>query len=299
MRCMPNKGVVAAAMLLAGATAWGQVGMFPEVGFGPPTGCQTREFAGHPSHELHLANPASRLRAEDDLLGPKTLTADGRMSVLNSKEPVANLGLLKMKVAAYMDCAGGSGCYWSDLDAQYRRAEDRLDAEVKAAKKGEKLAMVMDIDETTLSSYCQMKRDDFGYIPELDDAWTMSADASLAIPGAKRLFDKAKSLGVAVFFITGRPGVPDYSAAVQAPDQTEATAKNLRAAGFDGWKGLALRNGGENLMTTEAYKSGERERIVDQGYRIVMSVGDQWSDLLGDPQAQVSVKLPNPMYFLP
>jgi hypothetical protein len=30
-----------------------------------------------------------------------------------------------------------------------------------------------------------------------------------------------------------------------------------------------------------------------------MSVGDQWSDLLGDPQAEVNVKLPNPFYFLP
>jgi hypothetical protein len=259
----------------------------------------TREYAGHPSHELHLANPASRLRAEDDLLGGKGLSFDGRSTTLTVKEPVENLGLVKMRVAAYLDCSGGSGCYWSDLDAQYRRAEDKLDAEVKAAGKGEKLALVMDIDETTLSSYCQMKRDDFGYIPELDDAWTMSPDASLGIPGARRLFAKAKSLGVAVFFITGRPGIPDYSAVVQSPDQTEATAKNLKAAGFEGWAGLLLRNGGENLMTTEAYKSGERQRIVDQGYRIVMSVGDQWSDLLGEPQAQVSVKLPNPMYFLP
>lgn len=299
MRFTQSRLLFAPVLALAGATAWGQVGIFPETGFGPPTGCQTREYAGHPSHELHLANPASRLRAEDDLLGGQSLSMDDRSSTLTIKEPVANLGLLKMKVAAYMDCAGGSGCYWSDLDAQYRRAEDKLEAEARSAKKGEKLALVMDIDETSLSSYCEMKRDDFGYIPELDDAWTMSPDASLGIPGALRLFRKAKSLGVAVFFITGRPGIPDYSAATQSADQTEATARNLKAAGFDGWAGLQLRNGGENLMTTIDYKSGERQRIVDQGYRIVMSVGDQWSDLLGEPQAQVSVKLPNAMYFLP
>jgi predicted secreted acid phosphatase len=52
-------------------------------------------------------------------------------------------------------------------------------------------------------------------------------------------------------------------------------------------------------MPTIEYKSAERRKIVEKGYHIVLSVGDQWSDLLGDPQAEVSVKLPNPFYFLP
>jgi hypothetical protein len=30
-----------------------------------------------------------------------------------------------------------------------------------------------------------------------------------------------------------------------------------------------------------------------------MSVGDQWSDLNGEPRAEISVKLPNPFYYLP
>ena len=52
-------------------------------------------------------------------------------------------------------------------------------------------------------------------------------------------------------------------------------------------------------MPTIAYKSGERRKIVAGGYRIIMSLGDQWSDLLGDPQADISIKLPNPFYFIP
>jgi hypothetical protein len=60
-----------------------------------------------------------------------------------------------------------------------------------------------------------------------------------------------------------------------------------------------LRNGSENAMPTIEYKSGERHRIADKGYRLVMSLGDQWSDLLGEPKAEISVKLPNPFYFLP
>lgn len=77
------------------------------------------------------------------------------------------------------------------------------------------------------------------------------------------------------------------------------TAKNLETAGFHGWAGLRLRNGDEGHMATIPYKTKERRQIVADGYRIIMSLGDQWSDLLGDPQADVSVKLPNPFYFLP
>ncbi len=52
-------------------------------------------------------------------------------------------------------------------------------------------------------------------------------------------------------------------------------------------------------MATVEYKSEERKKIVDAGYRIVMSMGDQWSDLNGEPKAEISVKLPNPFYYLP
>jgi predicted secreted acid phosphatase len=212
---------------------------------------------------------------------------------LLSDEPVENFGIERYRLADYADCVGDAGCYWADLDAQYKRAEKVL-ADRVAARGGEKkLAVVMDIDETVLSSYCEMKREDFGYVGPMFNEWIVSSDAAVAIPGALRLFDEAKAAGVAVFFITGRPGGGG------AMNQTEATERNLEAAGFHGWTGLALRNGAENGMATIAYKSEERKKIADKGYRIVMSVGDQWSDLLGDPQAVVSVKLPNPFYFLP
>ena len=34
------------------------------------------------------------------------------------------------------------------------------------------------------------------------------------------------------------------------------------------------------------------------GYRIVLNVGDQWSDLRGKPEAEYSVKYPDPYYFI-
>jgi hypothetical protein len=217
--------------------------------------------------------------------------------ILLSQEPMANFGVERYKLIEYGECTGDAGCYWADLDAQYRRAEAELKEIVAKKKPAEKLAVVMDIDETTLTNWCEMRREDFGYIGSLYRPWELSGTA-VAIPGALRLFNEAREAGIEVFFITGRPGVPDYSAATPAADETDATAKNLESAGFHGWAALQLRNGGEQTMTTIDYKSEERRRIALK-YRIVMSVGDQWSDLLGDPQAEVSVKLPNPFYFIP
>ena len=73
----------------------------------------------------------------------------------------------------------------------------------------------------------------------------------------------------------------------------------VAAAGYKGWKGLSLRVGTQKQMATVEYKSMERKKIVEAGYRIIMSVGDQWNDLNGDPRAERSVKLPNPFYYLP
>ena len=47
------------------------------------------------------------------------------------------------------------------------------------------------------------------------------------------------------------------------------------------------------------YKSGDRALTAADGYRIVLNAGDQRSDLAGDPQAEHSVKLPDPFYFIP
>jgi hypothetical protein len=260
-----------------------QVGVAPTDHYGPPL-CAAGE------KPPVLSDEAARAHAE--------ITAGLRNPhALLSNEPLENFGVERFKLQEYGDCTGDVGCYWADLDAQYKRAEGALKMEI-ASHKGEKLALVMDIDETTLTNYCELKREGFGMIWAPYNAWEVSPAASMAIPGALRLFNEARAAGVAVFFITGRSGVPDPHWAHAPADQTAPTARNLEAAGFHGWTGLILRNGPEGRMKGIAFKSSERRKIVENGYRIVLSMGDQWSDLLGDPQADVSVKLPNPFYFL-
>ena len=108
------------------------------------------------------------------------------------------------------------------------------------------------------------------------------------IPGTLRLYKRAEELGVAVFFITARPDT-----------QRAATESNLHSAGYDKWDGLTLRTPDQASEATVAYKSARACQIVKQGYRLVLSVGDQFSDLRGKPAADYSVKLPDPFYYIP
>jgi acid phosphatase len=209
-------------------------------------------------------------------------------TVLIAAEPLPNFGAERFRIADYADCVGDSGCYWADLDAQTKRAASVLDGLLATKKPGEKLAMVLDIDETSLANYCELKREAFGFIPGMYDAWLVSPESATAIPGTLALYNKARAADVDVFFITGR-----------SDDMRVGTERNLAAAGYKGWKGLSLRVGAQKQMGTVEYKSMERKKIVDAGYRILMSVGDQWSDLNGEPKAERSVKLPNPFYYLP
>jgi acid phosphatase len=209
-------------------------------------------------------------------------------SVVVAAEPMENFGVARYRLEDYADCVGGDGCYWADVDAQARRAEFVLEKAIAERKVNEKLAMVLDVDETSLSNYCEMKKEDYGFLAAMFNQWEVSPEADMALPGTLRLFQKAMAAGIDVFFITGR-----------ANEQREATARNLDAAGYKGWKRLSLRIGEQKNMKTADYKSEERKKIVDAGYRVVLNVGDQWSDLNGSSRAEVSVKLPNPFYYLP
>jgi acid phosphatase len=206
-------------------------------------------------------------------------------------EHIENVDLLKKELRAYHECTCKCGCYAHDLDAQANRAIVflRRSAAGRGAKaaSARKLAMILDIDETTLSNYQEMASSDFTFNKPAFDAWTESAKAP-AIPGTVRLFNEAKRLGVAVFFITGR-----------AEDERAVTERNLHEQGIDGWQQLIMRPAEMKNKTATVYKSAERAKIAAEGYTMILSVGDQWSDLRGAPEAEFNVKYPNPYYFLP
>lgn len=202
-------------------------------------------------------------------------------------EPAPNLGKLKTRLLAYHDCKSAEGCYETDLNHQSDLAIAFLKRRTANVKPGEKLALVLDIDETSLSNWDEEAQDDFGYIAKDWNDWIDQKKAP-AIAGTLRLYNEALKHGVSVFFITGR-----------GEAQRTSTTENLKTAGYHDWAGLALRGTHPSTQTTTEYKSSERKKIVDAGYKIILNVGDQISDLNGSPQAELSVKLPNPFYYIP
>lgn len=194
-----------------------------------------------------------------------------------------------------------SGKYAADLATVGNNAERSLNNQLKRLakspgpgkysqcnKRGKKCkqvrpAIVFDIDETALSSYANLDAADFsssGLVPG-------AASGGLpAIEPSRDLYDLAVSKGVTPFFITGRP-----SALATVADT------NLKEAGYD--DGFTLITKAPDAGHTIEYKSGERAQIEQQdGYKILINIGDQDSDLAGG-HAVRAFKLPNPMYFIP
>jgi predicted secreted acid phosphatase len=202
--------------------------------------------------------------------------------------PPANLADAKRDVTAYVE----SGRYDADLAAVGSQARAYLESR---AQRGGKLAIVVDIDETALSNLPSIRANDYGFIlggpcdlprgPCGLLTWIGMAKAEPIKP-VLALVRAARERGVAVFFLTGRP-----------ERLRAATEANLRAAGYE-WTGVILKP--DDLTTTSAseFKAPERKKLVDQGYTILVNIGDQRSDLDGG-FAERTYKLPNPFYFIP
>lgn len=144
-------------------------------------------------------------------------------------------------------------------------------------------AMVLDVDDTALSTYACMKRGGFNRAV----AKCGSRSDLPAVPESRRLFRFAHKHNVAVFFITGR-----------RERLREVTVLNLRRAGFAGWRRLWMRPEEQPARRKDGWKARTRRVIERQGYRIVVNVGDQRSDLDGGHAIQ-AIQLPNPMYVIP
>jgi acid phosphatase len=205
---------------------------------------------------------------------------------VDQAERIPNLDTLKKQLRDYHDCTCTCGCLARDQDAQANRAIAFLRQRTEHRRSQEKLALILDIDETTLSNYQEEVSADFAYNKPVFDAWVETAQAP-AIAGTLRLYKEAQRLGVSVLFLTGR-----------TEDQRSATERNLRAQGFDNWQELVMRPVDHGTQTIGDFKKTARSEMVAKGYKLALNVGDQWSDLQGAPEAEYSVKYPDPYYFI-
>jgi predicted secreted acid phosphatase len=188
-------------------------------------------------------------------------------------------GELVKAVKAYHD----SGDYGDDVGHVNTAARRYLDSRLASWPKGSKLrpAIVLDIDETSLSNYAGLLASGFTTVGNVINPVTATGKA---IQSTLALYRHARDRKVAVFFITGRP-----------PQIAAITAVNLINEGYTkGWDGLYTKPFDAG---TEAFKSSTRAAIEVRGYDIVANIGDQESDLDGG-HADRGFKLPNPFYFI-
>lgn len=205
-----------------------------------------------------------------------------------SGESLPNLGLVKKDLLAYR----ASGAYAAELASKALEAETYVLARASQVRNP---ALVLDIDETSLSNWEQLLANDFGYFPQggcdflpKGPCGTLKWDElgrATAIAPTLHLFDAAERAGVKIFFVTGRH-----------ESERGWTERNLTTAGYHGWQQLVMKPDGMDA-TAEAYKTAARAQIEAKGFTIIANVGDQQSDLDGGHAERV-FRLPNPFYFI-
>ncbi|GAA2533270.1 HAD family acid phosphatase [Streptomyces levis] len=149
-----------------------------------------------------------------------------------------------------------------DCQAVMDQALPYLKQRIAAPKPGEKQAVVLDIDNTALET-------DFGF--------------SYPQPANKPVLEAARyaqERGVAVFFVTARPGII-YS----------FTEYNLKQTGYR-VSGLYVRNFIDLFKNVADYKTAQRVDIEKKGYTIIANIGNSATDLSGG-HAERTFKLPD------
>ncbi len=193
---------------------------------------------------------------------------------------IENLNTLKTQITTYYT----SGKQEADVAKVYAHARAYVAMRLNEGVK--KPAVVLDVDDTMLSSYNYDNDHDYGYNSKTWHEYERDFKFP-AMPAALAFTKWAQSQGVALFYVTGRP-TAEY----------DVSLAELKAAGFPVPVKLVLRPASAKGKSVIPFKSGARHDIASEGYTILAAIGDQWSDSLGG-FTEREYKLPNPMYYLP
>lgn len=192
-----------------------------------------------------------------------------------SSNQIINLRTAKDIVKDYYETGG----YDKELDDVITDAKEKFD-EVEFK---ENSVVIFDIDETALNNYGLAKLMDFGYVYDLNKKWNEEIEAP-AIPQVKALYEYLLNRGANIIFLTGR----NYT-------EYDVTYKNLIQTGYTKFDTLITQREDELNLKSLEFKSKKRTELTEQGYQIVGTVGDQWTDLNG-PYSGIQIKIPNYLY---
>jgi predicted secreted acid phosphatase len=196
--------------------------------------------------------------------------------------PAAHAATRTSQTPAQIRAFKNSGRYDAAIKRTYAAATRYLKSQLRDRVR--KPAVVLDIDETTLSNYGCLDSVDFNLSGVVDCAINRKG---VAFPAARAFYRYARSRHVAVFFITGSPeGV------------CTIRAQNLKMQGYGGRLALTCRPASDHNSSVIPFKSHARKAIQRRGYTILANIGDQRSDLAGGA-ARKAFKLVNPIYIIP
>lgn len=145
-------------------------------------------------------------------------------------------------------------------------------------KQNDKKAVVVDLDETVIDNSpfnAGLIGKDYGYGNTSWKEWC-DAESATAMPGAVAFLNHVVQSGGDVFYVSNRKAQPDKNY-----DLTEVTINNLKALGFP-----QVDKDHMLLRTDTSKKQPRRDRIIEQGYRIVLLLGDNLNDFSSDFGAQ-------------
>jgi len=208
-----------------------------------------------------------------------TLTVTLSLTLLIScaTEKPVNLSIAREEVKQYYE----SGKFEEELNKVITDAKQKFDK----AEFTDSSVVIFDVDETALDNYGLAKEMGFGYVYEMNKQWNAEMKAP-AIEQVKELYDYLLSKGSKIIFLTGR-NFYEY----------EVTYQNLVKEGYTVFDTLITQIGDETKMKAKDFKSVKRIWLTNQGYEIIGTVGDQWSDLEGEYHG-IQVKIPNYLYLI-
>ncbi|MEU6864507.1 HAD family acid phosphatase [Streptomyces sp. NPDC046876] len=193
------------------------------------------------------------------LLGPAASAeaapaATAATATASASAPGGNAALLGIDYATWK----------RDVAAVMAPARPYVEQRIAQSPAGEKPAIVLDIDNSSLET-------DFHWF------WTVPTPA---IAEVRDLTRYANEHGVAIFFVTARPGII-----------ASLTERNLKQVGYP-VSGLYVRDLPDLFQEVSAYKTAKRAEIEARGYTIIANIGNNQSDLVGG-HAERTFKLPD------
>lgn len=157
--------------------------------------------------------------------------------------PTALLAALPLAAPAHAATPPSKSQWLADVDRALDGADDYLDA--RAAEGGSNLAIVLDIDNTSLETYY---------------------DEGTATPQVLALAKRARSLGYSVLVATYR-------------SDTRGARADLEAAGYT-VDAVCGRISGESGAATTKQRC--RAAYADEGYTITANIGNRPTDMAGE-----------------